>query len=222
MEELKKVSNLARAIIAVMKEVEGIDKAATIGTGTSQYKGVNDKDVKKVIGDSMAKNGLCILPIDIQATEKVDRWDQGGYQKQSVFTAVITKYLLLHESGESQVITGYGHGVDSQDKSAGKATTYALKYALLYSFVVPTGKIDDADTEHSKDKEIPPTPPTAKKENKAKELTLEQANEMLKSCETVEMLGKIYLTLPGKLKIETLKLKDELKEFLTPPKTETV
>ena len=31
------------------------------------------------------------------------------------------------------------------DKSAGKATTYALKYALLYLFMVPTGKIDDAD-----------------------------------------------------------------------------
>ena len=46
---------------------------------------------------------------------------------------------------------GYGHGIDSQDKAPGKATTYALKYALLYTFMVATGKIDDADSTHSDD-----------------------------------------------------------------------
>ena len=44
---------------------------------------------------------------------------------------VKTKYLLLHESGESLELAGYGHGIDSQDKGAGKATTYAMKNALL-------------------------------------------------------------------------------------------
>lgn len=151
-------SKLAKAIIAVMKEVKGIDKSMTIGVGNGSYKGVPDQEVKKIIGDAMAKHGLTMLPIDVQAKTEVSRWEetyQGSTkQKQSVFTEVTTKYLLLHESGESQVISGYGHGVDSQDKGAGKATTYALKYALLYSFLVPTGKIDDADTTHSNDAEI--------------------------------------------------------------------
>jgi hypothetical protein len=56
--------------------------------------------------------------------------------------------------------------VDTQDKSAGKATTYALKNALLYTFLVPTGTIDDADVTHSetqpipqpKSETLPPTP----------------------------------------------------------------
>lgn len=151
--ETKNISQLAKAIIAVMQDVKGIEKSMTIGSGNNSYKGVPDQEVKKVIGDSMAKNGLCILPIDVQATERVDRWEQdynGQKQtKQSVFTTATTKYLLLHESGESQVISGYGHGIDSQDKGAGKATTYALKYTLLYTFLVPTGKIDDADVTHS-------------------------------------------------------------------------
>ena len=51
----------------------------------------------------------------------------------------------MHESGQQIEFAGYGQGVDPQDKSAGKATTYALKYALLYLFMIPTGKIDDAD-----------------------------------------------------------------------------
>ena len=49
--------------------------------------------------------------------------------KQSVFTDAHTKYLLLHTSGESIELSGYGQGVDTQDKGAGKATTYALKNA---------------------------------------------------------------------------------------------
>lgn len=156
---------LAKAVIAVMKAVKGIEKSMTIGSGQSSYKGVPDQEVKKVIGEAMEKNGLCILPIGVDAKTQVDRWEESGQygnkMKQSVFTEATTKYLLLHTSGESQVLEGYGQGVDSQDKSAGKATTYALKYTLLYTFLVPTGKIDDADTTHSDDVAVPhqPLPP---------------------------------------------------------------
>ena len=156
---------LAKAVIAVMKAVKGIEKSMTVGSGSMSYKGVPDQEVKKIIGEAMEKHGLCILPIGIDAKTKVDRWEettvyngqQQVKQKQSVFTEVTTKYLLLHTSGESQVLEGYGQGVDSQDKSAGKATTYALKYTLLYSFLVPTGKIDDADNTHSEDVPVPAT-----------------------------------------------------------------
>lgn len=162
------MENLAKAILCVMKDVKGIDKTLTVGTGNSSYKGVPDQEVKKILGESMAKNGICVLPIEIDEQTQIDRWEEVDQysketpkavkQKQTVFTKVKTKYLLLHVSGESQVIVGYGHGVDSQDKGAGKATTYALKYAMLYSFFVPTGKIDDTDTDHSDSKEIASRP----------------------------------------------------------------
>ena len=161
------MKNIAKAIISVMQEVKGIDKSMTVGTGSSSYKGVPDKEVKKIIGAAMAKNGLTILPTSVNAKTQVERWEEnnsyGVKQKQSVFTEVETKYLLLHESGESIEISGYGHGQDSQDKGAGKATTYALKYALLYTFLVPTGDIDDADKEHSEVKATPPAKTVKKK-----------------------------------------------------------
>lgn len=151
--------NLAKAILSVMKEVKGIEKSMTIGSGQSAYQGVPDKEVKRIIGESMVKNGLTILPIGIEPKTEISRWEEqtqyGTKQKQSVFTEVRTKYLLLHESGENTVLEGYGHGVDTQDKGAGKATTYALKYTLLYAFLVPTGKIDDADNQHSDQHETP-------------------------------------------------------------------
>lgn len=147
------MKEIAKAVLAVMREVKNIEKSMTVGSGNMSYKGVPDFEVKKIIGESMAKNGLCVMPIDIEESTQIDRWEEtsGGYvkQKQSIFTKAKVKFLLLHESGESQEIVGYGHGVDSQDKGSGKATTYALKYAMLYTFFVPTGKIDDSDNTHS-------------------------------------------------------------------------
>jgi len=156
------MENLIKAVLSVMDEVKGIDKTMNVGTGSSSYKGVSDKEVKKKIGLSMQKNGLVLLPISVEPKTTIERYEEqtqyGNKVKQSVFTEVTTKYLLCHESGESIELAGYGQGVDSQDKSAGKATTYALKYTLLYTFLVPTGTIDDADNTHSNDIKIPTKP----------------------------------------------------------------
>jgi hypothetical protein len=156
------MKNLIKAVLSVMDEVKGIDKTMNVGTGSASYKGVSDKEVKKKIGLSMQKNGLVLLPISIEPKTTIERYEEqtqyGNKVKQSVFTEVTTKYLLCHESGESIELAGYGQGVDSQDKSAGKATTYALKYTLLYTFLVPTGTIDDADNTHSNDIKIPSKP----------------------------------------------------------------
>lgn len=159
MEKSESIINLVTATVAVMGEVKGVEKNLSVGSGGNSYKGVADQDVKKVIGESMAKNGLAIFPIGIEEITEVSTWDEvDSYsnatpkamkRKQNVFTKVSTTYLLTHISGEWMEIKGFGHGIDTQDKSAGKATTYALKYALLYTFLVPTGKIDDADNTHS-------------------------------------------------------------------------
>ncbi|TDS14777.1 ERF family protein [Sphingobacterium paludis] len=157
------MKNLVKAVLAVMAEVKNIEKNMTVGSGTNSYKGVSDKDVKHAIGAVMEKNGLVLFPIEIKPTTKIERWEENtSYNgnpttktKQSVFTEVETKYMLMHTSGESMEIVGYGHGVDTQDKSAGKATTYALKNTLLYTFLVPTGTLEDADNTHSDDHPVP-------------------------------------------------------------------
>ena len=154
------MKQLAKAILAVMAEVKGMEKNSKVGDGKFSYDGTKDQDVKEVFNVALQKNGLCILPIGIKESTQIDRWEEetnyGKKMKQSIFTKVTTKYLLLHESGESQELSGYGHGIDNQDKGAGKATTYALKNCLLYTFLTPVGKIDDTDTKHSNDIATPP------------------------------------------------------------------
>ena len=183
---------IAKAIISVMKEVKGMEKNSKVGTGNMAYDGTKDKDVKEVFNEVLAKNGLCMLPISIEDETQIDRWQEEQTwngktqlkQKQSVFTKVKTKYLLLHESGENIELAGYGHGIDPQDKGAGKATTYAMKNALLYTFLTPVGKIDDTDTTHSNDVATPQSKvaekdiPTPKRLTKPQLALIPKSNEL--------------------------------------------
>lgn len=153
--EAERAGSLAEAIVRVMAEVHGVEKGMTVGDGRNSYKAVSDKDVKQTIRKAMIKHGLAIVPKAIHAESRVDRWEEtnqyGTRSRQQVFVEAKTVYTLMHVSGQTMDIEGYGHGVDPQDKAAGKATTYALKYALLYLFLVPTGDIDDADADPSKE-----------------------------------------------------------------------
>ena len=187
------MKQLAKAIISVMKEVKGMEKNSRVGAGTrAAYDGTKDSDVKEAFNNALSKNGLAMIPISIEDETKIDRWEEENTwngkttlkQKQSVFTKVKTKYLLLHESGESVEVAGYGHGVDAQDKGAGKATTYALKNALLYTFLTPVGKIDDSDTTHSAQIETPT--------DKRQWLTESQLNATLKG--TKDQAEKVLIT----------------------------
>ena len=157
------MKQLTKAVIAVMKEVRGMEKNSRVGQGGHAYNGTKDQDVKEVFNEALSKHGLIMFPKDIDEHTQVDRWEEktnyGIKQKQSVFTKVKVHYTLMHESGEEVTVCGYGHGVDPQDKAAGKATTYAMKNALLYTFLTPVGKIDDTETTHSN--EIP-TPQSKK------------------------------------------------------------
>lgn len=157
------MESITKAIIKVMSEVKNIWKNTTVWTWNSSYKAVSDTDVKKAIRESMETNWLSIVCTWVTSRIKIDRWEEEtqkfGSQdtimktKQSVFTEVDTTYLLMHESWESQVLAWYGQWVDSQDKGAGKATTYALKNTLINTFLVPTG--EDTDTTHSDEIAVP-------------------------------------------------------------------
>lgn len=220
------MKNLNKAIIQVMTAVKGLEKNSKVGTGKAAYDGTKDKDVKEAFNQALSDAELCILPIEITPTVQVERWEEekiwqgkseGMKQKQSVFTEVKTKYLLLHSSGESIELAGYGQGVDTQDKSAGKATTYALKNCLLYTFLTPVGKIEDTDTTHSNEIKTPP----AKKKAPAKkqpqtvepvQLTDEQINNSIsKGTQNVVLDGVVS----GKYKVtetQLLKLQTETKK----------
>lgn len=158
------MKNISLAIIEVIKEIEWVAKWMVVWEWTkSSYKWVADKDVKQALRDSMTKNWLSLLPTGVESKIQIDRWEEADTynkqppypmkSKQSIFTEVTTKYILLHTSGESIELAWYWQGVDTQDKWAGKATTYALKNTLLNMFLIPTGV--DTDNTHSDEYDVP-------------------------------------------------------------------
>ncbi len=148
--------NITKAILEVMKEVTNIEKKMNVGSASFSYKAISDSMVRDQVKDSMVKNGLVIVPTGVTAKTTTDRWDEGGKSKQSILTEATTTYLLMHDSGESIPLAGYGQGVDTQDKGAGKATTYALKNVLLDTFLIIKGEDMDTDKTHSDDLPVPP------------------------------------------------------------------
>jgi hypothetical protein len=194
-------TELYKAIAAVMKDVKGIDKSMTIGSGNNAYKGISDKDVKSILGKAMNEHGLIMLPKSYEPLMRLDRWEEvdpyskanppAMKTKQSVFVEVKAIYSLIHvETGQSVEIPAYGHGVDAQDKAAGKATTYAMKTAALYAFFVPTGAIDDTDATHSNNIETPQQKPNFTAANfaaaHAKGSTIEQIKQAANVTPEVE------------------------------------
>lgn len=174
------MQEISKAIIEVMKTVKSMEKNSMIGSGDYKYNGTKDADVKLAFNEALTANGLCILPIEVEEEVKITHYvDQYKKQKQTVFTKVKTKYLLLHTSGEKIELAGYGHGVDPQDKGAGKATTYALKNCLLLTFLTPVGKMEDTDNEHSDDIKLPPT-------------EFEIALEEFRTAPSIEVLGALW------------------------------
>lgn len=183
---VNETKSISKAIVEVMKAVNGVEKNIVVGSGNFTYNGVSDKDVKDVFKPALTAAGLSILPINIEDTVQVDRWEEtynGNVKsKQSIFTTVKVKYLLLHTSGESIELMGYGHGADTMDKAAGKATTYALKNCLLYTFLTPVGAMDDTDSTHSEEIKKPQLAKKAKKQ-KASEVAIDKLIEKINNGE---------------------------------------
>jgi hypothetical protein len=152
---------LIESIINVMAEVEYLQKDDTVGTGSNAYKGISDEKVKLTLRKSMITHGLICVPVSIISETKQERWTEadpysktgGTKTKQQIFSDIKVTFRIYHVSGSYIEGQSTGHGVDSQDKAAGKAMTYAMKIFLLNTFMIPTG--DDTDKTHSIDIEIP-------------------------------------------------------------------
>ena len=156
------MKEIAKALLVAMNEIGYLQKDKHVGTATSGYKGLTDQKATQACRSALMKAGIVAIPVDVQEETKLDTWlgtSNSGYEtmKVHVFTKVKMTYMLIHtESGESVTVQAIGHGIDSGDKGAGKAMTYAKKNALLNSLLISTGL--DADDTHSDDLPTPPPP----------------------------------------------------------------
>lgn len=153
-EEVKKL-NVYQRLLAIQNELTNVAKNLSVGVGKSSYKAVGEADVLKAVKPLEAKYGVYSYPSSRRIVESaVLENEQTDYNnnkviKKSFFERIETVYRFVNVDNPSEYIeiTSYGDGIDTGDKSVGKACTYADKYALLKAYKIITG--DDPDQDES-------------------------------------------------------------------------
>ncbi len=138
----EKPKNIHQKMLEVMRQIQYLKKDDTVAFKSTSYKGLSKRKSPRV-RQAFLELGIVMYPI------KQDSRRVGN------LTTVNVTYRIANTEGDDYVdVVSTGEGADTQDKAAGKAMTYAYKYALLRTFAIPSG--EDTDKIHSAqlDKEI--------------------------------------------------------------------
>ena len=145
--EAKEAKTVYEKILAVMSAVNYLNKDGFVETGKGKgYKALTDEKVLAAVRPALVAAGLVILPVKMEqqrTDEQVKAYD--GSTKTNRITDVSVTYRIINVSNPDDFVevVSSGTGVDTQDKGIGKAMTYAEKYAILNSFLIPSGEDTD-------------------------------------------------------------------------------
>lgn len=105
-----------------------------------------EADVADAMRTALARLNVVMLPNCIET--KVERYETSTGKKEWLTTLRYEFKFVDGESGESEKTSFVGQGSDPGDKGAYKATTGAVKYAILKQALVPTG--DDPEDDNNR------------------------------------------------------------------------
>ena len=131
------------AIHLVMRDIGPIAKSRQNKPQDYWFRGIDD--LYAAFQPCLIRHGLFIVPSvkSLQREERTTR--SGGLLNYTILTVEHTFYAVA--DGSSVTATTLGEAMDSGDKSANKAMSAAMKYALLEVFAIPTE--GDHDTENT-------------------------------------------------------------------------
>jgi hypothetical protein len=147
--------SLHRKLATLMWEAERIPKNGIAPAVMGGYRFVQVGDAADYIRKALAEKVITMMPTAVRVINQTDRPTAKGGIMTTV-DLVVDWTLTDGESGESIVIQSFGAGADGGDKYSGKASTSAMKYALLSGFLLSTGEDSEGDAP-----EAAATPPAA-------------------------------------------------------------
>ena len=176
--------SLHRKLAQIMFEAERIPKRGKAPAAMGGYPFVQVGDAADYIRKALAEHVLTMMPTKVTVVGQVDRPTKAGGSMTTV-DLLVEWTITDGESGETHVIESFGAGADGGDKYSGKASTSAMKYALLSGFLLSTGE----DTELGTSEAATRAPvDTAVREDVSS--SADQAGDG-KSKETEEMMGRV-------------------------------
>lgn len=173
-------------ILAIMQEVEHIQKDDKVSYKNTNYKALSEEKVTTIMRKKLIDQKMVVFPIKQE------------FRKDGYISHVDVTYKIVDtETGESIEVVSCGDGADSQDKGAGKAMTYAYKYMWLRTFAIPTGEDPDKIASAQLDDEQKKAeakrgffPPAYKEETDYKSAVNSKMAEMnLKRKQVIDMLN---------------------------------
>lgn len=129
-----------------MQKIRAIGKDGTAKnlSGKEMFKFRGIDAVYNALNPVMSELGLFVVPNILDQTREERQTTNGG---RLVYTILTIRYTLYAPDGSNIEMTVIGEGMDSGDKSANKAMSIGLKYAMFQLFMIPTEDVRDPDAD---------------------------------------------------------------------------
>ena len=177
-----------------MQEAGAITKGRKNDQQGYKFRGIDD--VYNEFNPHLADNGVFFCPNVLEMKREERTTKQGS---QLIYTVLTVQYDVFASDGTSVRLVTIGEAMDSGDKSANKAMSAALKYAMFQLFCIPTE--DEKDTEAQTHEVAPKSPSVLNPSNvptqaKAPSAPFITPTGMCKKCGAPETIskttGKVY------------------------------
>lgn len=187
-QRIKSMSQIFKAMSAVMADMEAIGKDARNQQQGFNYRGIDQ--VYNALHPLLAKHKIFTTP-EVLQKDRSERVNNKG--TVLAFVSLRIKYTFWCEDGSSVSCVVEGEGMDSGDKASNKAMAIGHKYALLQTFCIPTEDMVDPDSEVH---EIAPQKIGAKDLEKIRKLMADTGTEEEAFCQwlQVERLDDVLVT----------------------------
>lgn len=131
----EKVLNIYQRLDLARVEIGIVQKSVSV---MNNYKAVCETDILKAVNEAEHKVGLYSF---LESLDILKSIQQNGFNFIRVRVGV--RIVNIDKPEESLIFYGLGDGLDKGDKACGKAVTYAMKYALMKGFKIPSGEDSD-------------------------------------------------------------------------------
>lgn len=149
-EDKIKGMNIYEKMLNISIELTTVNKNLEVTVSKNgKYKAVGEADVLRAVKPLEFKYRILSFPFSREIIESgtLESTDFNGNTKKQLFERIKTVYRFINVDNTNEIVDviGYGDGIDTGDKSVGKAMTYADKYAIMKAYKIVTGDDPDQD-----------------------------------------------------------------------------
>ena len=153
---VKKLNSFERVSL-ITAEIGSVTKDLKVGEGEKSYQATSEGSVLSAVKPLEEKYRVFSYAVtrekETQIIEKEYTWNGQQRKIRLVKVDITATYRFVNIDNPKEYIEtiSYGTGLDTGDKAAGKAMTYADKYALMKMYKISTGNANDPDSYSSPD-----------------------------------------------------------------------